>query len=105
LCYSQARNIIERIFGIMKKRFKILTLPRLFKLQAQILVIQAFCVFYNILVNIQEQDPDENPGKEDPNENDKVVDIADNQYRQGYNITRREIQKAEAKKDKITIVI
>jgi hypothetical protein len=51
-----------------------------------------FCVFHNILVNIQEQDPDENPGEKEPDENDKVVDIADNQYnKQGYNITRKEV--------------
>jgi hypothetical protein len=76
----------------MKKRFKILTLLRSFKLQAQILVVQVFCIFYNILVNIQEQDPDKNPGEKKPNENDKIVDIADNQYnRQGYNIIRREV--------------
>jgi hypothetical protein len=64
----------------MKKKFKILILLRLFKLQIQILVIQVFCVFHNILINIQEQNSDENLGEEKPDENNKIVDITDNQY-------------------------
>jgi hypothetical protein len=65
-----------------------------------------FYVFHNILINIQEQDPDKNLGGKKPNKNNKIVDIIDNQYnKQGYNIIRKKVQKTETKRDKITIII
>jgi hypothetical protein len=41
--------------------------------------MQAFCILYNILVNIQEQDPKENLEKGELNENDIIK--PDNQTR------------------------
>ena len=54
LRHAQLRNIIERIFGVLKERFKILTLPRFFKIDAQVKVAAALCVLHNILVSIRE---------------------------------------------------
>ena len=34
LRHSQLRNVIERIFGVMKARYKILTYPRPFQMKA-----------------------------------------------------------------------
>jgi hypothetical protein len=50
LRYSRLWNIVKRIFGVMKRRFKILTLPRAFKLSAQAQVIAALCALHNILL-------------------------------------------------------
>jgi hypothetical protein len=58
-----------------------------------------FFVFYNILVNIQKEDLDKNPGGKKPNKNNKRVDITDNQYnRQGYNITKKNFRKQKQKR-------
>jgi len=56
LRHAQLRNIVERIFGVLKERFKILTLPRFFKMDSQVKVVAALCVLHNILVNITEED-------------------------------------------------
>jgi hypothetical protein len=36
------------------------------------LVVQALCVLYNILVNLNEQDPEENLDKREPDKNNKI---------------------------------
>ena len=54
--YSKLRNVIKRIFGIVKNRFKILTKPRVFKIEVQVRVISTLYVLYNILINMQEVD-------------------------------------------------
>lgn len=54
LRHAKLRNIIERIFGVFKNRFKILTKARPFKIQAQVRVVAALCVLHNILVNLRE---------------------------------------------------
>ena len=36
LRHAQLRNIVERVFGVLKERFKILTLPRFFKIDSQV---------------------------------------------------------------------
>jgi hypothetical protein len=58
----------------MKKRFKIFIFPWFFKLQAQILVVQALYVLHNILVNIEKQDPDKKIELEEPENNNKVIE-------------------------------
>jgi hypothetical protein len=55
LHYAKLRNVIERIFRVMKARFKILTLLRAFKMKAQAQVVAALCVMHNVLVSIQEE--------------------------------------------------
>jgi hypothetical protein len=92
----------------LKKRFKILTLPRFFKIKAQILVVQALCVLHNILVNLNEQDPEENPDRREPDEDNKIEEqIGGNSGEgiKGYNITDREKTRAEAKRDTIASVM
>ena len=57
LRHSRLRNVVERIFGVVKARFKILVRARKFKIRAQTRVVSALCVLYNILVNIREEGP------------------------------------------------
>jgi hypothetical protein len=60
LRHAKLRNVIERIFGVAKSRWKILKLPRTFKMKAQIRVVMALYILYNILVKIQQKtDPGE----------------------------------------------
>jgi hypothetical protein len=88
------RNVIGRSFGIVKLRFKILTQPRPFKMDAQARIVPALCVLHNILVNIGEE-TDLEPKLEDPEDNDLE---AVREFR-GYEITARELQRANQKRD------
>lgn len=64
LRHSKLRNAIERIFGIIKARFKILTLPRAFKLTTQAQVVVALSVLHNILVTFPGEKEEEELGLE-----------------------------------------
>jgi Plant transposon protein len=50
---SKRKFDFERAFGIVKSRFKIPTLPRPFKMEAQSRVVPALFVLHNILVDIK----------------------------------------------------
>lgn len=50
LRHSQARNVVERAFGVLKKRFKILALPRHgFSLSTQIKLIFVLTAIHNFM--------------------------------------------------------
>jgi hypothetical protein len=101
LRHARLRNIIERIFGVIKKRFKILTLPRAFKLEAQAQVVRALCVLHNILCDLGEGDnevlEEERPEDED---GEDLVQSSHRGQRQ-YNITRLERKRASDRRDAI----
>ena len=59
LRHLKLRNSIKRIFGIIKARFKILTIPRSFKLPAQARVVVALAVLHNILIEFHDGDDKE----------------------------------------------
>jgi DDE superfamily endonuclease len=94
LRHSKLRNVIERIFGVCKGRFKILTCPRAFKLEAQARIVAALCVLHNILVTIKEIDPDEE--YEEDSDDDEVT-----HEQQMSTITAAETQRASIKRDEI----
>jgi hypothetical protein len=56
LRHAQARNVIERIFGVLKQRFRILLLPPHYPLDFQACIPAALCALQNF---IQEIDCDE----------------------------------------------
>src|SRR5690349_4464280 len=49
LRHSQARNVIERIFGILKKRFPIIVQAPEFSLSMQSKLVIACCVLHNFI--------------------------------------------------------
>ena len=101
LRHSKLRNVIERIFGIVKNRFKILTKPRAFKMEAQVRVVSALCVLHNILVNMQEVDEAEIEDLDIEEAGDRE-DLAENQRTgEGYHISKREGTRALRKRDEI----
>jgi DDE superfamily endonuclease len=100
LCHSKLRNIIERSFGILKSRFKILKLARPFDMDAQSRIVPALCLLHNILVNIKETDLElevedlvEDSGSETVQE-----------YR-GHVITTQESRRASEKRDELAMTM
>ena len=56
LRHSSARNVIERIFGVLKRRFQILLLAPEYNLHTQARLPTALCALHNF---IRRYDPDE----------------------------------------------
>jgi hypothetical protein len=103
LRHSKLRNVIERIFGVLKNRFKILTRPRAFKMISQVRVVSALCVFHNILVNLREvEDLEEDIISGDIEEDGG--DLGENRG-EGYHISRREVTRAAKARDDIAIAM
>ncbi|CDO74273.1 hypothetical protein BN946_scf184647.g2 [Trametes cinnabarina] len=49
LRHASARNVVERIFGILKRRFKILTIPCEFSMAVQARILPALCAIHNFI--------------------------------------------------------
>ena len=47
--HSKARNVIERCFGLLKGRWKILASPSFFPIGTQIRIILACCLLHNLI--------------------------------------------------------
>jgi hypothetical protein len=58
LRHASARNVIERIFGVMKRRFRILLVSPEYKIAIQARIPAALCALHNY---IRIHDPDEEP--------------------------------------------
>ena len=58
LWHSQLRNVIERIFGVLKKRFKVLVIAQEYDLQTQAQIVSALTVVHNF---IRIYDPEDLP--------------------------------------------
>jgi hypothetical protein len=60
LRHASLRNAIERIFGVLKKRFRILRIGPEYNLEIQARIPAALCAIHNF---IQEHDPNELEGE------------------------------------------
>jgi DDE superfamily endonuclease len=49
LRHSQARNVIERVFGVVKRHFRIFGIGPEYSLETQTLLISAICVLHNFI--------------------------------------------------------
>jgi hypothetical protein len=56
LRHAQARNVIEHIFGVVKRRFQIMAVGPEYSLHIQALLVSALCVLHNF---IRIHDPDD----------------------------------------------
>ena len=59
LRHAQARNVIERIFGIFKERFAILSHPANFSLEIQIRIPPGLAAIYNMIIDLDPLDLEE----------------------------------------------
>jgi hypothetical protein len=71
LRHAQARNVIERIFGVCKKRFKVLTVPQEYPLSMQAQLVSALTVIHNF---VRIHDPQDIPEDDDENEGGREND-------------------------------
>jgi hypothetical protein len=49
LRHSSARNVIERVFGILKKRFPILNLMSSYSMEKQVLIVRSCFMVHNFI--------------------------------------------------------
>ena len=57
LRHASARNVIERSFGVLKKRWSILRTPSFFDIKTQIRIINACFMLHNFIRDEQHSDP------------------------------------------------
>src|SRR5437762_7507680 len=93
LRHSSLRNAIERIFGVLKNRFKMLTQQLEFPFLVQVKLVKALCCLHNIIRLIGGDDVfDEEWNMRTANE----IDVSSND-----NIARRAITTAQANEAKV----
>lgn len=71
LRHASARNVIERIFGVVKRRFRILLISPEYSIDIQARIPTALCALHNY---IRAHDPDEGPLPHIPVVNDNHHD-------------------------------
>ncbi|XP_071730033.1 protein ALP1-like [Rutidosis leptorrhynchoides] len=85
--HAKARNVIERCFGLLKGRWKILASPSYFPIQTQVRIISACCLLHNLIRKFMSHDPQESESEsegeeeesgDESNEADYVTNIAPN---------------------------
>ncbi|OAY65043.1 putative nuclease HARBI1, partial [Ananas comosus] len=76
--HAQLRNVVERTFGILKKRFKILNVATPFSYKVQYLIAMACCIIHNFIRRHQANDnifSDEGPDEQDAENEGGVGDL------------------------------
>src|SRR5204863_781961 len=92
LRHSSLRNAIERIFGVLKNRFKILTQQLEFPFLVQVKLVKALCCLHNIIRLIGGDDIFD----EEWDAHEILSDISNND-----NVSRRAITIAQASEAKV----
>ena len=98
LRHASARNVIERLFGVIKRRFKILIIPPEYSMDVQARVFPALTAIHNY---IREKDPLEIVSVLPPSDDD-IVNRIENCGRLATEYPRRaEREEATARRDQI----
>ncbi|GJU73783.1 ALP1-like protein [Tanacetum coccineum] len=75
--HSKARNVIERCFGLLKGRWKILASPSFFPIATQVRIILACCLLHNLIRKYMRVDPQElEQDEEDEIDEEQLVEEA-----------------------------
>ncbi|KIK29881.1 hypothetical protein PISMIDRAFT_88327, partial [Pisolithus microcarpus 441] len=79
--HASARNVIECIIGVLKRRFRILTVPPEYSMRVQARIPPALACIHNIIrtwdpVDLEdpEENPEENPESQDMGMSGSVAD-------------------------------
>lgn len=94
LCHAQAHNVIERIFGVLKQRFRILLLPSHYQLDFQACIPVALCALQNF---IKEIDHNEGAIPTDPSQAAYTPFFSDNDDSGGFISEDDEEENSEVK--------
>jgi len=70
LRHASARNVIERIFGVIKRRFRILVVPPEYRMKDQVLIPPALCALHNFIRRYDPFEPDVHGVHDDEDELD-----------------------------------
>jgi hypothetical protein len=65
LRHASARNVIERIFGVLKRRFRILVSPPEYSMEIQARIPAALCALHNFIRRSDPTDIDDYPDATD----------------------------------------
>nr|XP_043638055.1 protein ALP1-like [Erigeron canadensis] len=78
--HFKARNVIERCFGLLKGRWKILASPSFFSIQTQVRIIMACCLLHNLIRKYMSHDPQEDEEEEEEKESGSEDESEDVEY-------------------------
>jgi hypothetical protein len=81
LRHAQARNVIERIFGVLKRRFRILLIPPEYSVKVQAQIPSALCAIHNF-IQIHDPKEDKLPDLENSDYSNLIPNPGDNGVRQ-----------------------
>jgi hypothetical protein len=101
--HASARNVIERIFGNLKRQFRILQLPPEYGMEIQAQIPPALAALYNF---IQTYDPDDVYDDDDEDEDNEPLDLQMGPHpnsvgQLGGLVTLQESARANQRRDKI----
>ena len=54
--HAKARNVIERIFGVLKRRFRLVTAAAEYKVVTQAQIVLAVCCLHNFIITYDPND-------------------------------------------------
>ncbi|KIK27139.1 hypothetical protein PISMIDRAFT_93447, partial [Pisolithus microcarpus 441] len=75
--HASAHNVIERIIGVLKRHFRILTVPPEYSMRVQAHIPPALACIHNIIRTwdpVDLEDPEENPESQDMGMSGSVAD-------------------------------
>lgn len=100
LRHSQARNVVERIFGIVKRRFALMTAAPEYDLRTQSKITLALCVLHNF---IRVHDPDDLSEEETEEHEEELKRRVPRRVPTDFcpHVPRTESQRATKKRDRI----
>lgn len=98
LRHASARNVVERTFGVMKKRFKLLTSAPEYGFKVQVQLVHAACFLHNFILC---HDPDDASLYQLEEVNRTPRTNTNYEAQEESNIVEEENSEASAKRDRI----
>ena len=76
--HASARNVIERIFGVIKRRFRILLIAPEYSLDIQARIPAVLCAIHNVIRahDVDDIIPEMDPDSGNPNDHDHIASSA-----------------------------